>query len=410
MPRSFILTLALFSLMALDASASDWPNYRGEKMDGVVTETGLLTNWPAEGLKKIWSVPVEGKGTHAGPAVVSGKVFLPGRSGTKDTLCCFDASTGKPIWKQEYDAPGNLSYGAGSRATPVVSSGSVFTLNGFGKLACWDAESGAKTWERDLVADFKGNVPNFGIAAAPLIDGERVICEPGGPDAAVVALDRKTGKELWRAGSGACSYAPPQLVTFAGVKQLLCYPVYGLLALNPTDGKELWKFPFNDNKNIPMPIVKGDLIHVSDNNNGFATLRVSHAAEKWNVERLWGNAADKAHTSSPVAADDALYFFEWFASEGKIKCIDPKDGHLLWSTAYPGEDLNASLLLLDAQHLLVNFNNGDLALLEVSPKAFKQLANFKATAPGSFAPAAISNGRLYLRDSAALTCYDLKGR
>jgi outer membrane protein assembly factor BamB len=402
--------LPFFLVLISSASlGSDWPCYRGGNRDGVVTEQGLQLSWPAEGLKKLWSVPLEGKGAFAGPAVVGDKVYVPGRSATKDTINCLSTADGKTLWKFDYEAPGKLSYGSGPRATPVVEQGLVYTLGAMGNFVCSEIETGKKVWDCDWLATYKGKSPNFGIAAAPLIVGDAVICEPGGQGAAFVALDRKTGKEMWRCGNDASSYAQPQLVTIAAVQQILCFPATGLVSLNPADGKELWRQNFADAKNIAAPIVKNDIIYVSDNGNGLAAFKVSHDQSTWTIKRQWINAQDKAHTSSPVLGSNMLFFYEYFAAEGQIKCVDANDGHKLWALPpYKGQDMNGSLLLLDDKHLLVSLSTGDLILLEVSSEAGKEVGHFRAAAPGSFSPIAIADGKLYIRDAQAVTCYDLK--
>lgn len=403
-------TITILFLLAANSFAADWPCYRGPAQDGVIGETGLLLTWPAEGLQKLWSVPIDGKGTHSGPAVANGKVFVAGRLGTKDIIRCVDASTGAALWKYEYEAPGNVSYGPGPRATPTVSGGFIYTLGAFGHLLCLKADSGEKVWERNIVADFKGAVPNFGVSAAPLIEGEMLICEPGGPEAGIVALEKATGKEVWKSGKDKASYAAPQIVTLAGVRQVLCFPVSGLLALKPEDGKELWRLPYEDGKNIAAPIIKGDLLYISDNNNGFAAFKIVSDGGKWRTERQWGNPKDKAHTSSPVAGSASIYFYECMEHEGQIKSLDLKDGHLQWSVSCKGDDMNGNLLLADEQHLIAGLSNGEILLLEVSAQACKEAARFKAADPGSFAPLAVSDSRLYVRDLKALSCYNLKAK
>lgn len=407
--RKFI-PVALLLLCQLPLHASDWPCYRGAAQDGVIREQGLLLSWPAEGLSKLWSVPVDGKGTHAGPAIANGKVFISGRAGTKDVIRCLDALSGASLWKYEYEAPGNVSYGPGPRATPVISGDLVFTLGAFGHLLCLKADNGEKVWERNFVTDFKGVVPNFGIAAAPLVDGERLFCETGGPDAGIVALEKATGKELWRSGKDAASYAAPQIVTLAGVRQVLCFPATGLVSLAPEDGTELWRFRYNDGKNIAAPVIKDDCIYLSDNNNGFSALKIISESGKWRVEKLWSNTNDKAHTSSPVIVGDSICFYQWLEHEGQIKSLSIKDGHRQWSLSYKGDDMNGNLLAADDRHLIAGLSSGEVLLLEVSAEAGKESARFKATDPGSFAPLAVAGGRLYVRDLKALHCFNLKAK
>lgn len=407
--------LRLIPLLAvcLCLPAADWPCYRGEKQDGIVVETGLRLEWSTEGLPKLWSASIGdgGRGTHGGVAICAGKVYIPGRLGEQDVLFCLEAQSGRELWRCAWDAPGKGpgGFGSGSRATPTVADGHVYALGAFGHLVCMESKTGKKVWIRNLIEDFQGTAPKFGVSAAPIVEGDFVISEPGGKEALVVALDRLTGREVWRSGGGMASYAPPQIVTLAGVRQVLCYPASGLLALNPADGKELWRYRYEDLKNIASPIVDGDLIYVSNNNNGFSALTVKYLSGKWLVQKTWNNVKDKAHTSAPVAACGLLCFYEWSDAGGYLKGLDAQDGALRWSVAFKGKQ-NGMLLLLDSNHLLVNFDDGELRLFQVSSEAVSEKYCFKAVGKGSFAPISISDGRLYARDSSSLTCFDVKAK
>ena len=395
-------------LLSASAFASDWPAYRGPHGDGIVTEAGLLLEWPKDGLKKVWSAPLGdgGGGVHAGAAVAGGKVIVPGKTGEKDVIYCFDSQQGNELWKFEYAATGQANWGTGPRATPSIAAGLVYTLSRYGQLFCLDAEKGTKIWERNLMQDFKGTAPGYGISAAPLVAEGRLICQPGGPEASLVALELKTGKVLWKSGSEKSAYAAPQLVTLAGVKQILAYPESGLVALDPASGKELWRYDHRTNasKNIPAPLVLNDRVVITSL-LGFVSLKIAKAGETWKATKEWGQPRETMHFSSPVLGAGVAYFFH-NSKPGQLKCMDLKDGSIKWSLPNMGNQ-QAQLLRLDPKHLLVQSDGGQVVLVEDLGGQGKEKARFQAVGATAFAMPAVADGRLFVRDYKTLVCYEL---
>jgi len=411
MRRACISLCVLFSVAA--AEADDWPRFRGANIDDVVTEKGLLTEWPAEGLKKLWSAPLGdgGGGTFAGAAVVGGKVFVPGKTRRNDVLYCLDAATGAELWKFQCATQGELGMGTGCRAVPTVKDGKVYVLNAYGVLWCLDAAKGEKLWERDIVADYKGTRPVQGMSQAPLIEGEIVVSLPGGPNASVVALDRNTGKEIWKTASDKCAFASPQTITIAGVRQVLCYTWDGLVAIEPKDGKEFWRFPFDDpgvGRCCAMPLVVGDTLVVSNPQKYVTAVKVTKDRDAWKADKLWDKPEQVFFFSSPVPGDGCFYYQD---SKGHVVCMDLKDGAVRWSVPNVGKE-HAGLVRLSATRLLATCDNGEAVLIEGTPAAGRELARFRAVEKKqyAYAPAAVADGRLFVRDDKTLTCFDLKSR
>jgi len=410
------VALVVMAGLAAGVSGADWPCYRGPAQNGLVADQGLNFDWPATGPTLLWSKPIGvgggGNLTHGGPIVADGKVFVPARVVPKDVLFCFDAETGNQLWKSEYDAPGGMGYGSGARATPTYADGRVYLLDAFGNLVCFDAKDGAKVWDCQLVKALNGAVPKFGVASAPLVCGDVVICEPGAADGSVVALDRKTGAVAWKSGAGAAGYAASEACEIQGTKFVLCYTAAGLLALNPADGKELWKIKYDCGKNIASPVIVGDTVYLSNFDWGLSAWKIAKNAENWTATKLWINGNDKDHTSSFVVSPAAIYLFQLdLENESKLKAVDPKDGHLLWEAdAGCKGEVNCSLLLAGERHLLVNYSDGTVALFDVTAQKSELKCRFKATEPMSFSPAALVNGRYYTRGGQTLGCFDLKAK
>src|SRR5262249_30751433 len=242
--------------------ADDWPQWLGPQRDGVWRETGILEKFPPGGPKVRWRTPIAAG--YAGPAVSTGRVYVTDhlvpadvhnpKSGFQDReakvtgqerVHCLDEATGKILWTHAYDCDYRISYSAGPRTTPVVSGNRVYTLGAMGDLLCLDAATGQVVWKKSLLAEYHGDVPVWGFSSSPLVDGNKVICLAGGPDSLVVALNKDTGKEIWRAlNAREPGYSPPMIYEFAGKRQLIIWHPESVNGLDPETGKLYWSQPF----------------------------------------------------------------------------------------------------------------------------------------------------------------------
>jgi outer membrane protein assembly factor BamB len=413
------LSCILATLAVSLLHAADWTCYRGPDGDGVVKEKNLNFDWPATGPSRLWTANLGdgGGGTFGGPVIVGGRVYVPsrtanftgGKDASKDSLVCLNSADGKELWRFEFDSPAaaQIGYGSGPRASPLVHDGLVYQLSAFGMLVCVDADKGQKLWERNLIVDFNGFIPKFGVAAAPVIDGELLICEPGGKDAALVALDRHTGKEVWRSGESKSSYAPPQLVTLCGVRQILAYPFNGVVGLNIADGKELWRIRYDDQKNIASPIVHHDTITVSNVSYGMSQFEISNKDGKWAATKKWTNEALRLDTCAPIKEGEHIYAYLYNKKE--VNCISLADGSVTWTAKFEGAE-NAQLLLAAPGRLIATMDTGILALFEVTPKAGVEKYRFQAVGKNAFGCPVIADGRLFVRDTQKLECFSLAPR
>src|SRR5262245_8395180 len=251
------LAAAVGSLVAAAvAGADDWPQWLGPRRDAVWRETGILEKFPEGGPKVRWRAPVAGG--YAGPAVAEGKVFVTDRVLAKDTekpkdpfrpgttpgterVLCLNEADGRLLWKHEYDCPYTVQYPYGPRTTPVVRDGRVYALGAEGHLVCLDTDDGRRRWGRDLKKDYNVKAPVWGFAAHPLLDGHKLICMVGGEGSTVVAFDKDTGKEIWRALSASQpGYCPPMIFEAGGTRQLIVWDANKLSSLDPETGKVYW--------------------------------------------------------------------------------------------------------------------------------------------------------------------------
>jgi len=413
----FLAALACLAVGAV-ARADDWPQWLGPRRDGVWRETGLITQFPATGPVIRWRTPI-GAG-YSGPAVAQGRVYitdrkLPPRASNpsnpfardeiagSERVLCLDEATGKVLWQHEHNCPYQISYPAGPRTTPVVSGGKVYTLGAMGDLLCLDVQGGKVEWSKNLSRDYHAAVPLWGFSASPLLDGQRLICLVGGAGSVVVAFDKDTGKELWRALSAKePGYAPPMIYDVAGKRQLIIWHPESVNALDPETGKVYWSQPFGFQKigpgramvkaglSIATPRLMDDLLFVTAFYDGPLMLKLD--TDRPGARKLWQgknhseqpDQTDGLHSiiSTPVLKDGYIY---GVCSYGELRCLDAKTGQRLWSTRQPtgGEETrwaNAFLVPQGDRFLLFN-ELGDLIIAKLSPQGYDEVSRANILTP-----------------------------
>ncbi len=352
------LALALLTGPGGSLQADDWPQWLGPQRDGVWRETGILDKFPAQGLTARWRTPIGGG--YAGPAVAKGRVIVtdrvlaagardPGnlfaRTNTpgKERILCLEESSGKVLWKHEYDVKYEISYPCGPRATPVIRDGKVYALGAMGDLFCLDFESGKVIWSKNFPRDYGSRVPVWGFAAHPLLDGDKLICLVGGKDGLVMAFEAGTGKEKWKALSlenpaNELGYCPPMIYTVGGTRQLIIWHPEAVNGLDPETGKLYWSQPFRlkANLSIPTPQLEGNLLLVSSFYNGSMLLELARDKPEL-VGVTWKSAGrgetaektDNLHSIMPTPYIRAGHIYG-VCSYGELRCLSLTDGKRVW--------------------------------------------------------------------------------
>lgn len=319
--RSFGRALALWIAASGSlASAGDWPRFLGPDANGISTEKLSNKSWNTKPPKMLWSVPMS-DGGYSGPSVANGLVMIVDHVGNNDVVRALRLSDGKEAWRFEYEEKVDSQHGF-ARATPTVSGGKVYTISRMGVAHCLDAKTGKPIWRVDTIQEFGGKVPQWFVSASPLVDGNRVLFTPGGPDASVVALDKNTGKTLWKGGGTGpdMGYATPIVATLAGKRQYVLWLMERLLGLDPATGATLWSFSFPRSCSIATPVQVGQSVFITSGyNKGCALVDVGAQG----ASARWQNREMQAHISTPVLVGGYLY---GNSDPGLLVCLDPSTG------------------------------------------------------------------------------------
>jgi outer membrane protein assembly factor BamB len=398
MPGRYVASL--FCLTVAVAAAADWPQWRGPNRDGISTEAGLLDSWPAGGPPLVWKTQGLGEG-YSSPAVAGGKLFLQGQQGNEEYVLALDAKTGKQIWRTHTGIPFNESRGHGPRSTPTVDGAHVYALAADGMLVCLDAATGKTLWGYNVVDHFRGHVPHWGISESPLVDGDRVIVTPGGRGAAVVALDKMTGKVVWQSQDDAAGYSSAMLYDAGGSRRLVVFTANSAMGLDVETGKLLWRYErvANGVANIATPIVHGGEIFLSsDYGTGCVLLKTKATGD---ASEVYFNKDMRNHYSTSILVGDYLYGF----SSSILTAMKFETGEVAWKDRSVGK---GSLVYADHK-LYALGEDGVVGLIEATPGSYHEISRFEIAKGGypTWSQPVIANGKLYLRDQDNLFCYNI---
>ena len=394
--------LALLALppWADPVQGEDWPQWRGPNRDGISRETGLLSQWPSEGPPVVWRVP-GGEG-FSSVSVASGRAFTMVASGADEFVLCLEALTGKQLWKRRLDLKFTEGHGNGPRSTPTVEGDRVYFLGSRGRLAALDADSGDTVWMSDLPEVLGSGLPPWGFAASPLVEGELLIIQGGSEGShCIAAFDKRTGAVAWTSHKDGGDYSSPIAVTARGARQVLSLTEHALVSLAPASGELNWRYPFKGNLNIATPLmVTQDRVFISASyDKGAALVEMTGGPGALGVEEVWFRREMKNWFSSSVLHAGHIYGFD----NAILKCISAATGETRWRH----RGFNKGSLILADGHLIVLGEEGELALVEASPDAYRRKAGFQAVNGKCWTAPSLANGRLFLRNLEEILCLDL---
>jgi len=394
------IAIPLCCFLGTIAWGADWPQWRGPNRDGISSETGLLDVWPKGGPPLVWKIQGLGEG-YSSAAIAGGRLFLQGQHGDEEYVLAFDANTGKQLWRAHTGIPFNESRGHGPRSTPTVDGDRLYALAADGMLVCLETATGKTIWGYNIVDHFHGSIPHWGISESPLVDGDRVIVTPGGRGAAVVALDKTTGKLLWQSQSDSAGYSSPMIYDAGGARRVVVFTADAAMGLDLASGKLLWKYErvANGVANIATPIVHGGEIFLS---SAYGTGCVLLKTGGGDASEVYFNRDMQNHYSTSVLVDGYLYGF----SASILTAMKFETGVVAWRDRSVGK---GSLIFADG-HLYALGEDGIVGLVEATPAGYREISRFEIPrgAYPTWSQPVIANGKLYLRDQDNLFCYNVK--
>ncbi len=402
---AFIATI----LVGASVQAADSPRFRGPAGDGLFPETGLLKQWPDPGPRLAWSAKGLGKG-YSSAVVAGGVVYVTGMDDkNQGHLYAFNLD-GSPKWKADYGPELGKSGPAvaGTRATPTVDGDRIFLMTGFGKLVMFDTAKGQVLKTIDLVEQFKAKQAQFGFAEAVLVDGQKVICAPGGPDASLVALDRNTGATLWQTKglSQATGYCAARLIRHNGRALVLTMLASSVVAVDANSGEVVWQHGHRHQASVQPnpPLYAEGQVFVSSGMGAGAALFALEGKDP-EAEPKWKEKALDCQMQGVVALDGCVYGAAQSGNKGLV-CLDWKTGKVCWNAP----EIKAGIVVGAEGMLYVYAEDGTVRLVKPSAEKFQPVSQFKI-AEGTdehWAHPTIANGRLYIRHGDVLLAYEIR--
>jgi outer membrane protein assembly factor BamB len=409
-----LVSLAVTCALVAPVVANDWPQWRGADRLAVWNETGIVETLPGE-LKVVWRTPIGGG--YSGPVVADGRVFVSDwvedpesrtLDGTERAIA-LDEQTGEVLWTHEWQTSYRMFqvvYAIGPRATPTVDGDRVYFLGATGRLFCFDVNTGTVIWEKDYVADYGASVDVWGMVSSPLVDGDRLITVAGGePDALVVAFDKRTGDELWRAieVTSEMGYSQPVIFEAGGVRQLIIWHPTALSSLNPVTGEVYWEQPWEvaGSLSVATPVKSGDYLLVSQFFAGSLMMRLSRdrpaATEVWRGKSR-SELPDQteglhALVTTPAIMGDYVY---GVGSYGELRGLDARTGQRLWESpdlTFQGR-WGSAVLVRHRDRYFVSNEEGFLILAQFTPDGYVELGRTRLIEPTSDSGTRTPHGRI----------------
>jgi outer membrane protein assembly factor BamB len=421
--------LAVFSLLLLlaaslgpapSAQAADWRQFRGPNGDGSSGDAAINMDWAAKPPATLWTFPLS-DGGWSNPCVGDGRVFQidhvetpagtdaqgqPAPAKSEDVVRALDLATGKEIWHTAYAGGKKDDNGSFTGACPVLDGGKVYTTSRYLLVNCLDAKTGAVLWTRDARKDFaaKPAEDKWMFNAAPFIDENRLVIVPGGPEAAVVALDKNTGETLWQSPGGLAGDPPPIILGAGDAKQYVVFNAEGLIGLDPKDGKRLWLQPWKTdyNQNAASPIAIGKRILISSA-HGVGTGLIDVTDNQPTV--VWQNKEVQSRFPSPVLVKDFVYVTSEPEAPGFLVCLDPATGKIQWKQG--GFEWGQETAVAGAV-IAMDGKSGDMVLVAADPAAYRELGRIRPMEKGTaWNFPIVTDGKMLVRNKKMLYCLDV---
>jgi outer membrane protein assembly factor BamB len=409
------------SLPVISSATSDWPQWRGPQRDGISRESGLLIQWPAEGPKLLWQVNDLGDGFST-PSVAGTRIYLMSNRGMENEFVqALSTQDGKPIWATRVGAVGNPNQNppfAKARSTPTVDGDFIYALGSDGDLACLEAKSGKIRWQKSLRKEFGGQPHEWAYAESPLVDGDAVVVTPGGEQATIVALNKKTGSVIWKSavpGADPAGYASAIVVQGSGRKQYVQFLSKGIVGVDAKTGAFLWRYKevVKGPAQAFTPVARDDYVYGGALSIGGGLVRLKTNGSGVAAEQVYFERGLPNGFGGAVLVGANLYGTE--IAGRSLVAVEFTTGKVRWKA----ENFGMCSLAYADGHLYIHKENGDFVLAEATHEAYREKGRFTPPnqqkkkqagqfAEGAYAYPVIANGRLYIRDLGTLWAYDIK--
>ena len=401
----------LLALAILPAAAADFSGFRGPKRDNISTETGLLKQWPEGGPKLLWTAKGLGDG-YSTVSVVGGRAYTMGATKAGgEKVHAIDLAGGNIAWSTKISTAYGASSGNGPRGTPTVDGNRIYVQGLKGDVACLDLD-GKILWQKNVLKTFQGGRPGWSICESVLIDGEKLICTPGGRGATMVALDKVTGDELWRSpvpGNPQAAYSSPIITTVGGVRQYVNFTRNAVIGVRAKDGAFLWKQSgsANGTANCSSPLAADNLVFsASGYGKGGALLQLTSTGGNTTAKQVYHTRDMKTHHGGMVLLKGFLFGFN---DGGGLPCLELKTGKVKWRNRSVGK---GAVTYADG-HIYLRSEGGRVALVEAGTTKYVQKGTFaqpQRSGRPTWPHPVVADGKLFLRDQNVLLTFDIKGQ
>jgi outer membrane protein assembly factor BamB len=419
----------LISVLLCSSSvfASDWPQWRGPNRDGVWEQAGVVEKFTSSQLPIRWRVPVANG--YSGPTVANGLVYVTDRltePNQVERVLCFDAASGKMVWSFQYPCKyQKIGYPDGPRASVTVDNSRAYSLGTTGLLYCFDAAKGTVLWSKDLNQEYKIRMPIWGISASPLVEGNSVIVQIGGQNACLVAMDKTSGKEIWKAFDDPASYCSPIMIQQAGKRVCVCLTGSRVIGFDPATGKLYWEVAFPAPRGViavATPVFKDNFLFLTSFFDGSLMIKVD--PDKLAAKEVWRRkGADEQHTdalhsmiTTPVILGDYIYGID---SYGELRCLKRDTGDRVWESqaAVPNARWATIHLVQNGPNTWMFNERGELIISKLSPDGYQEISRTKLIEPTTgqlesrggvcWTHPAFAGTCIYVRNDKELVCADL---
>jgi outer membrane protein assembly factor BamB len=404
---AMLVAVLLFASVSMTSGSIDWPQWQGPHRTGASSESGLLKSWPPSGPPRTWSIKGLGSG-YGTVAMQADRIYVQGTENGKSVVFALNRGNGSTVWSQALGSSLDQDRGGGPRGTPTIDGVRIFALTEAGDLACLRARDGSIAWSRNILRDFGGQNINWHISESPLVDGNRLVIMPGGPDAGLVALDKMTGKTIWKTEglSDRAGYASSIVRDVHGVRTIMTFTASAAVGVRATDGALLWRYQpvANRTANITTPLFHDNKVfYTSAYGTGCALLNlVPSGNQAIDAREIYFSREMMNHHGGVVLVDKHLYGF----SNAILTCMEFATGKPVWKDRSVGK---GSVTYADGNLYLLSENN-IAGLAVATPEGYREKGRFEIPDQGlpSWAHPVVCDGKLYIRNQDLLLCYDIR--